>query len=205
MFSLSDLRSIQINLQDVNLDEEIEDTFKNFKLLDDPLGNMENLEELDVTVRVSVTWEDEGEVPNEVFLGYGQLVAENLPQVRQRCSLKIRHGSISQHVCWRHLFEQGAVVEDRGDYRDQTRKFCSYVLMLRRLKMEEREKEEDGEDGEMSAIDPALLDVGENMRGDLEADEDDDEDADADLEAAGDLQDDDEDEGDGQRQQEDGE
>lgn len=143
MFSLSDLRSIQINLQDVNLDEEIEDTFKNFKLLDDPLGNMENLEELDVTVRVSVTWEDEGEVPNEVFLGYGQLVAENLPQVRQRCSLKIRHGSISQHVCWRHLFEQGAVVEDRGDYRDQTRKFCSYVLMLRRLKMEEREKEED--------------------------------------------------------------
>jgi general transcription factor 3C polypeptide 5 (transcription factor C subunit 1) len=69
----------------------------------------------------------------------------------------------------------------------------------------EREKEEDGEDGEMSAIDPALLDAGESMRGDLEADEDDDEDADADLEAAGDLQDDDEDEGDGQRQQEDGE
>jgi general transcription factor 3C polypeptide 5 (transcription factor C subunit 1) len=58
------------------------------------------------------------------------------------------------------------------------------------------------EDGEMSAIDPALLDAGESVRGDLEADDEDDEeeDADADLEAAGDLRDD-EDEGDGQQQQ----
>jgi general transcription factor 3C polypeptide 5 (transcription factor C subunit 1) len=69
---------------------------------------------------------------------------------------------------------------------------------------EEGEKEE--EDEEMSAIDPALLDAGESMRGDLEADDEDDddgEDADADLEAAGDLQDDDED--DGQQHQQDGE
>jgi general transcription factor 3C polypeptide 5 (transcription factor C subunit 1) len=68
---------------------------------------------------------------------------------------------------------------------------------------EEGGKEED-EDG---AIDPALLDGGESVRGDLEVDEEDeDEDADADLEAAGDLQDDDEDdEGDGRQQQEDGE
>ena len=67
---------------------------------------------------------------------------------------------------------------------------------------EGREKEEEhGEDDEMRAIDPALLDAGESMRGDLEVDDDEDEDADADLEAAGDLQDDDEEEGDGQQQQ----
>jgi general transcription factor 3C polypeptide 5 (transcription factor C subunit 1) len=64
---------------------------------------------------------------------------------------------------------------------------------------EEGEKEEDEE---MGAIDPALLDAGESMRGDLEADdEEEDEDADADLEAAGDLQDDDEAEGDEKHQQ----
>ena len=146
MFSLSDLRSIQVNQEYVCMEEKVEDSFNSYKLLDDLLSRSENLEEFDVNVTTLVTdgpGRDEG-VPDEVLLGHGQHIAETLQQVRQSCNLNICYGLTRKPVCWRHLFEQDVIVEDRNDYRKQTYNFFSQVKR-KRLEWEELKKAEEEE------------------------------------------------------------
>ena len=151
MFDLSDLRSIYLNKEYLELKEEPENTLDEYKPLDDLLGRLRNLEELDInTIRSDSDYFD------EVCLGHGQLIAETLRKVRQRCSLKISYGVDRQPVCWRHLFEQDVVVEDRNDYRERARNRWNQrkrdqleceerKVMTGKVKREEERKKEEKE------------------------------------------------------------
>ena len=142
MFNLSDLHSIQIHFNIQRLEIKDVNIFNDYKLLDDLLGDLESLEELAINFMPFYDLDEDG-APGDVHCGHGQLIAETLQQVRQRCNLKISHGRSRQPVCWRHLFEQDAVVEDRNDYRERARNVLNQMERERVEQDEKWEKEKE--------------------------------------------------------------
>ena len=126
MFGLGDLRLIQLDVTLKCVQSTI--ALEQLKLLDELLGNLGNLEEVRFNIE-AYEWARTLFIVRQIS-GVGQLIAENLPQARQNCHLKVFNVDGGQLVCWRHLFNKEEKVTDRYDYRELGRELLTYMAKL---------------------------------------------------------------------------